>query len=1151
MSYSFENKVVRASAGSGKTFKLSERFLKLILCGEPVDSILATTFTRKAAGEIKARVFARLGLGAASAEGAEKLRQELCDRDDAFAERVGLTPENARRVFQHKLVDLVREPQRARVCTLDSFFMQIAGGYAFELGLPPNWNIVEELEDRLLMRSALLEAFAQADLEAAVTLARALFKGEFERSVERQIAEIVGNSLEIFRESPPSAWTRLEEGLDSALDYDSLCEKLQLARANLDVEVEAKRVDGRIRKSADTFIALFLGKDWDNLNKNGLLDKARNGKSFYNKPIPEDLVDAVLQSGNYARQLKFAEMSKVLRATWNLLDVAARSFDEAKREKGAYRFEDLTRLISELQLADKLRQIVYRLDSKISHVLLDEFQDASFPQWKIIKPFALSAVTRRVDESTGRIPGSFYCVGDVKQAIYGWRGGRAEIFDSIERDLPNVASDSMAINWRSCPTIIDAVNELFENIRENPALAGGDGDESASLAATAIRKAVLRWSKGFETHRVAPKNESLPGHWSLEQAPTVEKNDGGSFISVSLDPIDAAAPRAEDEPKPEMRSLFDDGSGDDESDANSASGISDSSLQKQATMLYVVERVYQLRKRRPRASIGVLARTNKAIAQIISKLKERFRGEDVEISEEGGSPIADSPAVDAALAVLQMAARSGDSVARYRVATIEPLSKKFNLTPENFDAPFKGQDVSRRARKELETKGLGDFLSEIRDLLLPVCPAERDKERLDKLVEFAYGYNQRVDELSLDRFILAAREFKAESPSAATLRVMSLHKSKGLEFDIVVLPDLADNINRVDLKKIYVHRDKSKGELEAPVDAAVKYVSESLLEDLPEPLDEWLPETFADQTTSRVQEALNLLYVGLTRPVRELVAIVPPKSRGGKTLTSAKILVEGFAGKYVGDPSALANDPRPQILCQFGDPNWDDDESAERESRTPESLEPQAPITNRDLPQGAPARRLLFHRKTPTGGRESLRWTPGTRFRDGSAIHACFERVEWLDRGGVPSKEELDAAIRPFLFDPAQVGRVAQRFRDMCGSEFVQKLLSQSSYPGFEVKALRETPFSRTEGGDLLVRGTIDRLVLLYKEGKLVAADVIDFKTDRYKPSEETYLEYRAQLGEYAKAVERRTGLSREQITVRLAFVAEDWPDEERNYIIE
>ena len=88
------------------------------------------------------------------------------------------------------------------------------------------------------------------------------------------------------------------------------------------------------------------------------------------------------------------------------------------------------------------------------------------------------------------------------------------------------------------------------------------------------------------------------------------------------------------------------------------------------------------------------------------------------------------------------------------------------------------------------------------------------------------------------------------------------------------------------------------------------------------------------------------------------------------------------------------------------------------------------------------------------------------------------------------------------------------------------------------------------EGKDSLIRGTIDRLVLKYQDDQLVGADIIDFKSDKYA-SKETINEYRLQLNEYGKVVAKQFKLSKDRITLRLAFVSEDWPEEERNYIIQ
>ena len=70
--------------------------------------------------------------------------------------------------------------------------------------------------------------------------------------------------------------------------------------------------------------------------------------------------------------------------------------------------------------------MAYRLDARVAHLLLDEFQDTSPPQWRVLRPFARQVVD-------GGRRQSFFCVGDVKQAIYGWRGGVAEIFEAIDR----------------------------------------------------------------------------------------------------------------------------------------------------------------------------------------------------------------------------------------------------------------------------------------------------------------------------------------------------------------------------------------------------------------------------------------------------------------------------------------------------------------------------------------------------------------------------------------------------------------------------------------------------------------------------------------------------------------------------------------------
>src|SRR5689334_7619427 len=100
--------------------------------------------------------------------------------------------------------------------------------------------------------------------------------------------------------------------------------------------------------------------------------------------------------------------------------------------------------------------MAFRLDGGIRHLLLDEFQDTAPPQWRVLRPLAEGVVNGR--------GGTFFCVGDGKQAIYGWRGGVAEIFDCLEDQLPALAKKELAQSYRSSQPVIDSVNQVFQNL---------------------------------------------------------------------------------------------------------------------------------------------------------------------------------------------------------------------------------------------------------------------------------------------------------------------------------------------------------------------------------------------------------------------------------------------------------------------------------------------------------------------------------------------------------------------------------------------------------------------------------------------------------------------------------------------------------------
>ena len=123
---SYPHTLIRASAGTGKTFQLSNRYLGLMQAGAMPDQILATTFTRKAAGEILDRVVVRLAEAALN----EPARRELAK----WLSSPSLSQDRCHQLLQV----LIRQLHRLKICTLDSFFAQLAGSFSLELGLPPD-----------------------------------------------------------------------------------------------------------------------------------------------------------------------------------------------------------------------------------------------------------------------------------------------------------------------------------------------------------------------------------------------------------------------------------------------------------------------------------------------------------------------------------------------------------------------------------------------------------------------------------------------------------------------------------------------------------------------------------------------------------------------------------------------------------------------------------------------------------------------------------------------------------------------------------------------------------------------------------------------------------------------------------------------------
>lgn len=718
--------LVRASAGTGKTYRLTGRLLRVLLRGAALESVLATTFTRKAAGEILERVLVALARAATDETGASlaSLRAQL-DGEPIDQTRV-----------MHLLHDVLRGIHRLRICTLDSLFSQLARSFPFELGLPPGWRLTDEIEETWLRERAVHAMLAGLDPQAVTALLSMLGKGEVRRSVHREMMGVIEDAYGDARRAAPEAWQTLQvpRGPENA-------DVTRGAGILLTAAIGHKSADKKLHQIGEALET----RQWEALSSETPVATAGQWKPsdepphYYRKPLPPDVLEALQVAYKGARSEVLGLLRMQTEATGEVLEAFDRQIGQTKQTIRAVGFADIAFRLAEWMDRQQTVSLDHRLDGTIDHLLLDEFQDTSPEQWAVLRPFARHAAAGQFQTSPGAalparsgVAPSFFCVGDTKQAIYGWRGGVSAIFDAVTQQIPGVRQDQQDKSYRSSPVISETMTEIFQNLMRHPSYASAARVTDAPADRAAYEAfAVERFAESFPVHRSAQRE--LPGYVRIEAGPAVT----GTATDA-----------------------------------------------KQATQAYAADRIAELAEAAPGRSIGVLTRTNATVAQLIYRLRAR----GVEVSQEGGNPLTDSAAVEVILSAVMLAEHPGDGRWWYHVQH-SPLRELPELR-EATDAVSAATAIRRR----IEEDGLVAALRTLSDPLAAACNAA-DCLRLRQLLQLAQSYERNPQPRWSD-FVRFVREKRVERPQPAQVRVMTVHQAKGLEFDAVVLPEVDGNLTR-------------------------------------------------------------------------------------------------------------------------------------------------------------------------------------------------------------------------------------------------------------------------------------------------------------------------------------------------------------------
>lgn len=413
-----------ASAGSGKTFNLVVRYLSLLFMGENPSSIVALTFTNKAANEMLERIILTLEELPTRSELSHIARLSGIDESTILQER----PKVLSRFLRSDI----------QISTIDKFFGRILRKFALNAGLMPTFKTVQNHHESALLERFLNEVEVSRSSEALVHLS--LLSDKRLSDLFALLSSLYSKYKELNLEA--------YEGIEAP--EESMTYAFALA-GELSRLVLSKPLSDRAQKTMqiESFEDL-LGKTW--LMKPSL--EYWDFKKIYEPRMDELLREIQTAVASQMRRREVLYFKELL----SILKLYIKSRHSMALQSNELSFDDITLNVHTL-LREKLESefLYFRLDSRLKHLLLDEFQDTSVIQFDILRPL-IEEIRSGVGVNEG---GSFFFVGDVKQSIYRFRGGVSALFHQVA-ELFDVRLEPLKVNYRSRSEIVDFVNRSFE-----------------------------------------------------------------------------------------------------------------------------------------------------------------------------------------------------------------------------------------------------------------------------------------------------------------------------------------------------------------------------------------------------------------------------------------------------------------------------------------------------------------------------------------------------------------------------------------------------------------------------------------------------------------------------------------------------------------
>ena len=1022
-----------ASAGSGKTYALVKEYLKIILVAKKNDAyrnILAITFTNKAVHEMKSRI-----VGSLSEFAKDKPNPKATDLMLDLSRDIQLSVSEIQTKSKQIIKHIIHNYAAFDISTIDKFTHKVIRAFAHDLNLPMTFEVTLDTENLLIEAvDAIIAQAGEDDILTNLLIDFTMQKTDDDKSwdISREILE-TGRLL--LNENNREEVTHFQD--KSITEFVEIKSKVAEACKVLENEnaefaesalllIEKNGIDTKSfsRGTFPNHLQSIADGKFNPKNKmfrefeDISINKTAKDGAIIENIIPEllQILDKVYK--HFEKRDFYNAFLKNI-TPLSLLNTVSNELAKIQKEQNVLSIAEFNAIIYR-EIQNQPAPFIYeRLGERYRHFFIDEFQDTSEMQWQNLIPLIDNATSSEFEGEKGTL----MIVGDPKQSIYRWRGGKAEQFIELSKthnpfNNPEKKLFHLDKNYRSYSEVIDFNNKLFYFL----------SSEFTNLD----------YQDLYENHSHQKENSKLGGYVNI------------SFI-----------------PKPE-KSEDPDGSGEDALDKNELYLLATlNTIEKAKKQGFDYQEIVILTRKRSQgiaianylteqnipllSSETLMIQNSSDVQMIINVLKYLKNSADIEAKSYFLLYIANH--VQNELPVHEFIAKGKEKT----------QEEEFEKWLTEFDISLSFQDVRKKSLYEAVEIIVSKFLSKTLsgnsyiqyfiDIVL-----ERDVRNQAGIADFLNYWEKNGEKFSIP---------SPEGKNA--VRIMTIHKSKGLEFPVVIMPFADEDYVRKPKDKLWLDAEKETfGLPKVLIDnssAVENYGEEAAL-------------VYNQKKQEELLDNINVLYVALTRAEEQLYIIsqfLEPNKEGEYPYNTASFFIKYLIGIGVYDPSIME--------YEFG--------NSEKLSEK---------IIEKNQVKTIPLiSEILNPKSIKIAQREALMW--GTNQQEaieyGNVIHEILSFVK--------TKSDVDLAILKAL----ENGLIT----------FIQKEAVYKSIQEIVNHSELENYFA--DGNEILNEQTI-----IQKEGKTIKPDrmvlaknnevfLLDYKTGNHNPK------YQMQLENYQNAIEK------------------------------